>query len=524
MTPHYKIVEIGGEKLVIFYPQYKDDDGYKIIDPENRFPIELKNHDEYMSFLETLIEREQELKDGLTTLADLIEEMDMLARGPKGDTRYMWIKYADDDKGNGMSDDPTGKKYIGFAFNKDTETPSEEPSDYKFVKYVADYEGLEIGGRNLLRNSEKIVVNKGLERINLTVPIKKGSDLVISGNYTVLEGDPEELSVRIRDKDGAFVSRGIKNITIDESGFFEVVFADVAVDIYQIILYSGKEYANENVVEYSFVSLYRGNIPMDWSPAPEDIYELIDDIDAEHVGLGNVQNYGIASQSQAENGTSNSAYMTPLRTKQAIDAQRPITIPRLSADVPGDNYPSGLSFMDIGGNGTSDGYPQNYGYVMTYKTADNRMSQEFVGNGYNSSQETRYMRYYHPNNDYNGWTPWQESVFVLSHSVGNDYGCIKYSDGMMECWARIELTRQANARMGGYWTFDYEFAGNPNITFSIDYTDSSITPSVFALSALYIRSLSNKVAEFAVGRIPGETDFEDGDIMHVFAKATGRWR
>src|SRR5690625_1973032 len=157
MTPHYKMIEIGGKELAVFYPQYKDDDGYKIIDKDNRFPIELKNHTEYMSFLETLVEREQELKDGLTTLADLIEEMDMLARGPKGDTRYMWVKYADDEQGNGMSDDPTGKKYIGFAFNKDTETPSDDPSDYRFVKYVADYEELEIGGRNLLRNSQRTV-------------------------------------------------------------------------------------------------------------------------------------------------------------------------------------------------------------------------------------------------------------------------------------------------------------------------------------------------------------------------------
>ena len=38
------------------------------------------------------------------------------------------------------------------------------------------------------------------------------------------------------------------------------------------------------------------------------------------VGLGSVQNYPIASQAQAEAGTSNSAYMTPLRVAQAIAA------------------------------------------------------------------------------------------------------------------------------------------------------------------------------------------------------------
>lgn len=37
------------------------------------------------------------------------------------------------------------------------------------------------------------------------------------------------------------------------------------------------------------------------------------------IGLGSVSNYGIASQAQAEAGTVNTVYMTPLRTKQAID-------------------------------------------------------------------------------------------------------------------------------------------------------------------------------------------------------------
>jgi hypothetical protein len=36
------------------------------------------------------------------------------------------------------------------------------------------------------------------------------------------------------------------------------------------------------------------------------------------VGLGSVQNYAIASKTQAESGTSNVLYMTPLRTKELI--------------------------------------------------------------------------------------------------------------------------------------------------------------------------------------------------------------
>ena len=41
------------------------------------------------------------------------------------------------------------------------------------------------------------------------------------------------------------------------------------------------------------------------------------------VGLGNVQNYGIATQTQAQEGIVNNVYMTPLRVKEAINKAVP---------------------------------------------------------------------------------------------------------------------------------------------------------------------------------------------------------
>ena len=38
-------------------------------------------------------------------------------------TFYTWIAYADDNKGNGISLNPDGKKYIGTAANRTTKTP-----------------------------------------------------------------------------------------------------------------------------------------------------------------------------------------------------------------------------------------------------------------------------------------------------------------------------------------------------------------------------------------------------------------
>ena len=51
-------------------------------------------------------------------------------KGNDGKTYYTWIKYADDDKGNGISNEPTGKTYIGLAYNKTTQAESNTPSDY----------------------------------------------------------------------------------------------------------------------------------------------------------------------------------------------------------------------------------------------------------------------------------------------------------------------------------------------------------------------------------------------------------
>ncbi len=50
--------------------------------------------------------------------------------GADGVTYYTWIRYADTSVGGGISNDPTGKLYIGFAYNKTTATESNTPSDY----------------------------------------------------------------------------------------------------------------------------------------------------------------------------------------------------------------------------------------------------------------------------------------------------------------------------------------------------------------------------------------------------------
>ncbi|MFD2628779.1 phage tail spike protein [Oceanobacillus kapialis] len=66
--------------------------------------------------------------------------------GADGTPRYTWTKYADDKDGNGMSDSPDGKRYLGLAYNKTTATESNNASDYSWSPL---YDNVKVGTTNL---------------------------------------------------------------------------------------------------------------------------------------------------------------------------------------------------------------------------------------------------------------------------------------------------------------------------------------------------------------------------------------
>lgn len=110
------------------------------------------------------------------------------------------------------------------------------------------------------------------------------------------------------------------------------------------------------------------------------------------VGLGNVENYGVASQTEAEAGLVSNKYMTPERTKQAIDSivgsggsggitylvDQDINSAVTAVDVTGLNLVSGKTYymellyyssgyplieLHINANTTSSGYNYIYMYA-----------------------------------------------------------------------------------------------------------------------------------------------------------------
>ena len=59
-------------------------------------------------------------------------------KGADGQQYYTWIKYADNASGANMSDSPSGKSYIGLAYNKTTSTESNVASDYTWALFKGD--------------------------------------------------------------------------------------------------------------------------------------------------------------------------------------------------------------------------------------------------------------------------------------------------------------------------------------------------------------------------------------------------
>lgn len=49
------------------------------------------------------------------------------------DQLYTWIKFADDQFGANMSDNPSGKSYMGIAYNQKSEEESTDPSVYAWT-------------------------------------------------------------------------------------------------------------------------------------------------------------------------------------------------------------------------------------------------------------------------------------------------------------------------------------------------------------------------------------------------------
>lgn len=206
--------------------------------------------------------------------------------GDDGTTTYTWVRYADTPT-SGMNQYPDGKKYIGLAFNKTTQTESSNYSDYEWSLMP---QNIEIGGRNLVEGSSDewepyhVAIwqnvytsrmpykDKGLEkgayvtlRVYLKVP--KGEKYGVCSRINVYRDDNSYTNVS-----GNYIEPG-------NEGYSEVTWKLPNSDEYTSITagFDRRGAGNNDRVDFEFkeMKLEKGNTATDWTPAPEDVQSQI---------------------------------------------------------------------------------------------------------------------------------------------------------------------------------------------------------------------------------------------------------
>ena len=100
------------------------------------------------------------------------------------------------------------------------------------------------------------------------------------------------------------------------------------------------------------------------------------------VGLGSVSNYGLATQAEAEAGTSSAKYMTPLRTKQAINALQAVK------SVAGKTGTVTLTKGDVGLSNVDNTSDANKPISTATQTALNNKVDKITGKGLSTEDYT----------------------------------------------------------------------------------------------------------------------------------------
>ena len=143
-------------------------------------------------------------------------------------------------------------------------------------------EGIQVGGRNLIRNSKEQTLagtsNYAYKRYTPTVHIKPNTDYVFSVDKTELtKGNASQFSIVFADVSGssAVILSDYTKVPISDERQSVVIRANDKVtsgDKTQLLIYSGLlGAANGNTLVLHNIKLEEGNKATDWSPAPEDL-------------------------------------------------------------------------------------------------------------------------------------------------------------------------------------------------------------------------------------------------------------
>jgi hypothetical protein len=186
---------------------------------------------------------------------------------------YTWTKYADDENGLNMSDDPEGKKFLGIATNKENPNESINPLDYT---WSALYSDIQVGGVNLVSNTSvpQTKVGEGIVANNYYLSDKMTSgehtvsfnyDVTLDGYVCISLGHEGVISPVATDLICQNITAGV--------GTYVATAHFPRVDENTLILYTG------GTITVTDLKLERGNVATDWSLSQEDLDDRMGDIE-----------------------------------------------------------------------------------------------------------------------------------------------------------------------------------------------------------------------------------------------------
>ena len=140
---------------------------------------------------------------------------------------------------------------------------------------IAILGGLEVGGRNYVRDSRELIsISDSLThsfKIKQVTNVETNVDYMLTANVAVTRGDITTVSI-------AF-SSSLVNATLTGLRLFDVIDGKIkgvmrGVDIQcmnYILFYNGTVGLTDNDIVFTNIKLEKGTIATDWTPAPEDI-------------------------------------------------------------------------------------------------------------------------------------------------------------------------------------------------------------------------------------------------------------
>ena len=203
----------------------------------------------------------------LATTASAVAEISF-ALVQDGSTTYTWVAYADTDSGEGISLDPSNKRFMGLAPNKITSTPVLTANLYTWSPL---FDNVIVGGRNLVIRADELkdqvfdaegVVEAGVGFSIMSDTIKVEPGEVYAFSKTGSE-EPDEGYWRynLLDGEGALIS----TLTNSANAFYWVAPADVfSIQV---------SYPTDALPQ-----IEQGNVITGWSPAPEDVSDSLVDL------------------------------------------------------------------------------------------------------------------------------------------------------------------------------------------------------------------------------------------------------